>query len=356
MKKLNEIFWTRIGNNVAVSELSLPVFRIFTGLWILIFHFESYAWLGQLPDYLMQEPVLSTSNLLRSYPDPFFMMMIDAVRLLSVIFLLFGIRARYAGMLFFFLSIYAKSVQYTLGSIEHDFLLYLLLFVMSFSNWGSQLALVPDRVREGFSNRTLMAIFALCLCWGMFTAGYLKAFIWIDFDTSTNGCMRWLTEGYYSIERNHFLASYMFKVDWKYLEVLDYLAVVFELTPLLFLWINRKAWLTWILIAVVFHFVNILFMNINFMTHLLVYAVFIDWGALANWILRLMDSYKWWVFSMIGVIICCRFIDIFYGKMYFDLLFYFSNDYYYMHLIVGLIIWSLLAYRLVVELRRKRMV
>lgn len=352
MKSLNTAFWTRITTSVSVSDRSLPVFRILLACWILLFHFESWFWIGELPDYLMMEPVLSLANVLRSYPDATLMYALDIFRLLLVACLLFGIRARSAGITLFVVSIFSKSLQYTLGSIEHDFLLYFLLFILSFSNWGTELALIPDSRRKAYSSGLLLGIFALCLTWGMFTAGFLKALVWIDFDTGTSGFMRWLTEGYYSMERNHFLTGFMLGVDWKWLEIMDYLAVVFELTPLIFLLRSRKAWITWILVAVAFHFINVLVLNINFMTHLLVYAVFIDWGRLYDVFVRIFQRYKAWLYAVAGVIVLARFSDILFGKAYFNLLFYFTADYYLTHLIFGMVILCLLAYRLVIEFRR----
>mgnify|MGYP000482062370 CR=1 FL=1 len=354
MRMLNTFFWKRIAENVKVDLKSLPVFRIIAACWILLFHFETFVWLGDLPDFLMKEPLVGLSNIFRAYPNKEIMYAIEMIRLVSVIFILLGVKARSSGVVFFVLTLYCKSMQYTLGSIEHDFLLYLLILVMSFSGWGTQLALIPDRVINRKWLNFSLSFLAICLCWGMFTAGIMKALIWVDFNVETSGFMRWLTEGV-GMERNRFLTMHMLNADWRLLEVMDYLAVIFELTPLLALLFNRKVWLYWLLVAVTFHFVNILVLNINFRTHLLVYLVFIDWSGLFSYLQGLYKRHKTGIVLTSIVLFSLRFVELVLGRTDHNLVLIFFKDQYLGHLLFGLVLWVLVGYRLIIEIRREKL-
>lgn len=351
MRNLNASIWKRISKNVEVPSEALNVFRIIVAIWILLFHFESFSWLGTLPDYLMKEPILSGANIFRSYPDVRIFYFLDFIRLLCLLFLLLGIKARISGVIFFCITIFCKSFQYTLGSIEHDFLLFFLIFVMSFSNWGTGYALVPDRKLNWLEDKYYLAIFAIVLCWGMFTAGLMKGLIWVDFDVNTSGFSRWLTEGYFIMERNRFLTEYMLSVDWRVLEIMDYVAVIFELIPFALIMISRRAWLIWILVAIIFHITNILVLNINFITHFLVYALFINWSAFRFKMQIVTKNYLSVFGFLLIVVFILRFIDVFFGSNYQNLLFYLFDDYYKTHLIFGIIVWALLAVKFVKEIK-----
>lgn len=350
MVKLNTIIWKRISSNVEVSIDSLAIFRIIVALWILFFHFETFSWIGDLPDFLMKEQILSIANTHRSYPPITTFYILDFIRLTSILFLLLGIKARIFGIVFFVITIFCKSYQYSLGSIEHDFLLFFLIFLMSFTNWGTTVAIFPDRKDFWLRDKFSLAILAISIVWGMFTAGFMKGINWVDLDIETSGILRWVTEGYYSLERNRFLTEHVLSMDWRVLEILDYLAVCLELSPIIFLLYNRKAWLTWILIAVGFHLANIFLLNINFMSHFLVYAVFIDWGKFRSLIEKILENYKNIIMVTIVLVFILRFYDVFFGSNNQNLIFYLSKDFYLAHLFFGIAMWIVLGILLIREI------
>ncbi|MDJ0689759.1 MAG: hypothetical protein QNJ41_14745 [Xenococcaceae cyanobacterium MO_188.B32] len=63
-------------------------------------------------------------------------------------------------------------------------------------------------------------------------------------------------------------------------EFFDYAAVIFELSAFIALLNSRKWWLFWLFIACLFHLSNTLLLNIPFMSHCLVYLVFVDFSRL----------------------------------------------------------------------------
>lgn len=63
---------------------------------------------------------------------------------------------------------------------------------------------------------------------------------------------------------------------------MDFIAVAFELSPLLFLLTSKKAWRAWILIACLFHTFNTLMLNINFISIGIIYLAFADFTHLFN--------------------------------------------------------------------------
>lgn len=352
MIEINNKIWIMLKTNTLISDQSISVYRIILMLWILLFQFDHFNWIGELPDFLMNEKILSFANLIRHYPSTTLLLFLDFTRLLCVVFILIGIKTRISGVLFFLISIYCKSYQYSLGAIEHDFIFYLLILVMSFSGWGYKLALIPDKKIRYDIGKLSITIISICICWGMFTAGFQKVLIWIDFDLNTNGIMRWVTEGYFSMSRNRFFASYIFELDWFILEIGDYFAALLEVSAIVFLFKSKRMWLIWILCAIFFHLLNILVLNINSFVNILVYLIFIDYTYLYDRINKLITINKKLVVLILASIILFRLYDVFAYSSHLNLLFHFFNDPILIHLIFGLVVWPILGFFIFMEIKK----
>jgi hypothetical protein len=70
-----------------------------------------------------------------------------------------------------------------------------------FTNWGVGYALIPDKEVAKKQQRRVLAILAVILCFGMFTAGFEKARHWIDFDLTKGGFIDWFYSGFFSTDR-----------------------------------------------------------------------------------------------------------------------------------------------------------
>ncbi|MGB3586645.1 MAG: hypothetical protein WBA23_08905 [Tunicatimonas sp.] len=176
------------------------------------------------------------------------------------------------GFTFLIIYFFANTFAFGFGKIDHVILLPLTLLCFSFSNWGTMYALKPDR-RLPFHNSSL-GILGIFISFGMFTAGFEKLLVWVDFDTSTSGFLNWFYSGYFGYGRQLLLADWVFYLPKLVIEAMDYLAVVFELSA--FLWLIRGpfSWRIWLLCACAFHLTNTLLLNIPFYIHVPVFAAF----------------------------------------------------------------------------------
>lgn len=103
----------------------------------------------------------------------------------------------------------------------------------------------------------------------------------------TGGWLSWNAEAvrghlynnYYSLGRDKYLAGYLLQFDshmlWK---LMDYSTLVFEI-GLIFSVIRRRIFDFFIVAAVVFHLFIYLTFNISFHANLIVYGLFLNWGA-----------------------------------------------------------------------------
>ena len=151
----------------------------------------------------------------------------------------------------------------------------LFILGLSFTNWGTYNALIPDQKVSNQMQRRVLALLAVLLCFGMFTAGAPKAIRWLDFNLETGGFLAWFYSGFFNLEKQYLLAPFVLLVPPQTFEFFDYFAVIFELSPLIALLTGRKWWQLWLLVASIFHLANTLLLNIPFTIHAPVYLSFI---------------------------------------------------------------------------------
>lgn len=284
IEDVNQAFWKRVSKSTYVSPASLGIFRIIAGIFLLYFYY-SYSWLADLPRGLFNPPILTVANLFDSFPPYYVLRIIDVGRLFLLVAIIIGFRTRIATLIWVILTIIAASFQFSFGKIDHDSALLLaMMIVLSFSGWGKEFAIWPDRDSRYDSTAGSLAVFAVIICYGMFTAGLGKAMVWVDFNLQTSGFASWYYLGLYDFNRDRLLAEYVPMIPFHFYEIMDYAAVFLELSPLLFLLLGRKTWLFWLLTASLFHLGNVLLLNIPFANHVLVYLVFVDLSRLYGWL------------------------------------------------------------------------
>ena len=275
-------FWQRVSSNVSVNPESLGVFRVIVGLFLLLFYAPYSLWLREVPQAFFDPPLLSFANLFNNFPPAYVLYSLDMLGLVSLGLLTVGVKTRIATFTLFFTGIVSKNFLYSFGKIDHDILLWALLLCMMFSGWGTKFALLPDKPAKFDRPRLALSLLAVLTAFGMFTAGFQKVFFWLDFDPNTSGFLNWFYSGYHVLERTDLLAPLIPLIPAALFELVDYVAVVFELTGFVFLLLGRRAWRAWLVTAAAFHLVNILTLNITFNAHLLVYFAFVDFVALGQ--------------------------------------------------------------------------
>ncbi len=265
-------FYQRIERNTSLSEKEISFYRIFVGLFFL-FSWKGYSWLSDVPPGFFRPHVLTPARLFDNWPSSIYFFTVDAIYLIFLALAILGIRARFAFLGLFIFSILNNSFVYSFGKIDHGIFSSLIFLLLFFTNSGSKYAFFPDKKWKTQSIAT--AVFSLCLVFAFFTAGYEKALNWVDLNVSTSGILSWFYGGYFNLDRQDLLAPYFFDMPLWTTEIMDYSAVVFEVSGILFLMYSRRSWHLFLSIAVMFHLVNTLILNIPFLGHLPVYGIWL---------------------------------------------------------------------------------
>jgi hypothetical protein len=269
------ICWQRLEDTCSNDARSLGLFRIFWGMYILLFVAPYSAFVGQVPQSFYNPPVLSLAFLFAGFPPYWLMLAGDLVRIWLVVLITIGIKTRLCTIVLCLLTFILTNFVYSFGKIDHDGLVWAVALCLAFTDWGVPYALLPDRRINPKAAARALATAGILIAFGMFTAGFDKALHWINFDLSTGGFLSWFYSGYYTLDRNLLLAPFVLKLPPQSFKILDYAAVAFELSPFFFLLAGRAGWRAWILVATCFHLANALLLNIPFYIHVLVYLPFV---------------------------------------------------------------------------------
>lgn len=280
INKKTEWFWSRVVLSTSQTIESVAIFRIIAGFFLFFFYSPAFQWVGEIPSAFYNPPLLSISFFFQGFPPVEIFAILDISLLVCMLCMILGIRARIFTRLYVFLAVFGYSFQYSLGKIDHTILLLAMLAAMSFSGWGTKFAVVPDKVKKSDSLEKSVALLAVLLCFAFFTAGFEKALNWLNLDLSKSGSAYWFQSGFYAMGRTHLLAPAGEKIPFFVFKIMDYSAVVFELIPLLCLLISRRAWITWLGIACIFHLINLLLLNIPFFLQAIIYLAFLDYSRL----------------------------------------------------------------------------
>jgi len=127
----------KIRKATQIDLKSLCCFRVVFGLFVMLFLWSKYAWLGAVPDAIFSPPMLSLASLFREFPSPFFFHAIDLAIGISTITLTIGLFTRLSTVLLLTLLIIGNSFSYSLGKIDHSILYPCVLLTMSFQDWGT---------------------------------------------------------------------------------------------------------------------------------------------------------------------------------------------------------------------------
>lgn len=280
INKLNDNFWSRVSKSTNADVKSLCVYRIIAGLSLLTINYKSISWIGYTPQAFFNPPALSIAGFFNGFPPAAFFVAMELLLILLSLFITVGIKTRISSFIYIIISIITLNFQYSLGKIDHSIMTYVLLFCMSFSGWGQDLALVPDKIWKKDSTEKSLSLLSVAICFAFFSAGFEKALHWINLDFNKNGTGHWFYVGYYIFERQYLLAPFFAHLPFWGFKIMDFVAVPFELSPLFFLLTSKKAWRIWLMIACSFHMANTLILNINFLGISIIYLAFVDYTAL----------------------------------------------------------------------------
>src|ERR1700732_294408 len=88
------IFWQKLEETCRNDALSLGIFRILWGTYILLFYAPYSAFVGQVPQSFYNPHVLSLASLFAGFPPYWLMLAGDLVRIWLVVLITIGIKTR----------------------------------------------------------------------------------------------------------------------------------------------------------------------------------------------------------------------------------------------------------------------
>ena len=262
-----------VGSSTGLSSVSLSGFRILFGLYGLLIVTPSFSWVADTPNSFYLPQRLSVFHYLPGVPPMWAMTCLDILLVLSLVGITIGYRTRWSTWLYIFLFLVGWGFRNSFGKIDHGMLIPYVLACLSVTDWGTHNAIRPDR-KWGLT-RIATSVAAIFLCFGMFTAGFPKALVWLDFKIGTSGFLNWFYSGYYNFGRQDLLMESVLNFPTWLLEVLDYAAVAVETLGFAFLLLGPLSWRFWILCAAGFHLGATLFLNIPFDHHIMMYTMFL---------------------------------------------------------------------------------
>ncbi len=269
----------------AVPTEGLALFRIVFAGYVLLFILPTYGWIAEAPPAFYAPPRYSLGILFDSFPHAVFLHALSIAVIALYVALFVGFRTRVTSILITVIIILGNSFSFSFGKINHSFIVDFLPFALAFSPWGDAYSMDALRRRGhlgppapgklSLSNAWPVALTALVIGFGYFSAGFEKAPIWFDLNTATHGARSWLIRGFFQTGRVEYLADFFLRLDNRWFwEVVDLLALALELGFLLAV-VHVRAFRAFVLIAVGFHLANYLMLNIDFSGLYVVYLLFI---------------------------------------------------------------------------------
>lgn len=277
IERLFEGAWLRVRDATDMSDAALVYFRVIFGLFMLLFYMPAIAWVGDVPPGFFFPPIISIAYLFNDFPPGWLFQLHDLLMPVLALGVMLGVRARWCGLAMGVMGMMLATFEYCFGKIDHMILIWAAILCLSLTNWGSMMAVMPDKPLRlnGKDSNPSLAILGICIAFGFFTAGVEKAQNWIDFDLQTSGILKWLYPGYFELDRDIMLAPYMFDLPRPVIEAMDYTAVIFEVSALFMLLSSRRAWRIWLFVACVFHWINVATLSITFQVHTIIYGVYL---------------------------------------------------------------------------------
>ncbi|MFY0628618.1 MAG: hypothetical protein JXR07_20135 [Reichenbachiella sp.] len=273
-ESLSRLFQS-ILNSVGDKGDYLYVFRIILGFSLLTFYTYSWQWIGEVPQGFFWPPILSIASFFDGFPSKHIFFTADVLFAILSLLITIGFYTRESLFLLASLGIFCSSFSFSLGKIDHEILFWLTLYCLSFTNIGNKYVLRKDKEVSKNIESGALAFLAISICFAFFSAGFQKAIHWIDFDLATSGFLSWFYPGYFSQGRNLLFADLVFEIPIWVLELGDYTAAIFEITGIIFLLWGNLAWRSYLIVACIFHTLNLCFLNISFSGHIFVYMIFL---------------------------------------------------------------------------------
>lgn len=285
-----------------VTAEGLALSRIFFAAYFLLTGIPTFSWIGGNPPGFFNPPPLSVAAFFAGFPARAWFVALDLAICVLLILVFAGFMTRTSSILLSLAWIFGNSFRYSFGKIDHSIIALVTPMVMAFSGWGAAWSIDAKRGKTSNVVAWPLSMLALLLSFGFFSAGWPKL-AWADFDLGTHGARGWLVGGWYGLERNKLLAPFFMQVYNPYFwEVMDLTAVAFEI-GFIFTLARREMFRAFLFVAVMFHFANLLMLNIGFLTLIPVYVVFLPWERLLHRVPRSITDLASRLTSYRGIVV-----------------------------------------------------
>ena len=271
-----------------VTLESLGLFRIVYALFFLLIltpNDHRWAW-GTFPDSFFVPP-LGPMIIFGGFPNPAFFNLVAFVLIFALVLVLFGLYTKASTLTVVGALLILRGFEYSFGKINHDIHFVLLPLLMVFAGWGRTYSLdsvraqrKPNAERRPYTDSSWAAALMALLMGVLFaTAGLSKA--GGDWLAPSSHAVQTIAIGYHVQGNDGLLTRFMIDsvthgIFW---EALDYATVIFE-AGFLFAWLNRTSLRLFLCVAVIFHFGNMLLLDLPFTSTLIIYGLFVPWDRL----------------------------------------------------------------------------
>ena len=272
---------------------SLAAYRVLYASLLLLIGLPLGGWIDGTPDLFFSPPV-SPAALMTGFPDPRWVTGLNLLVAGALGCLLAGLCTRAASVATGAGLILLYSLEYSHGKVSHPILMATVPLFLAASGWGRAWSVdawlaARRAVRAGgvgpATGRDLaaaggwpVALYALAVSLGMFTAGWAKlAGGWLRWDSSAtfaHAAQAWHVKG-----RQTALGEWLMTgASPVLLEAMDFAAVALELGFVL-VFVNRRLFRAAVAVAALFHLGVALMFGIQFMANVIAYGAFVAWAA-----------------------------------------------------------------------------
>lgn len=274
----------------------LGCIRILFAAYFLLYAGNRMDWMASFPDAFFVPPP-SIAALFPGFPGNWFFQILNVLQVITLLGILFGYYTRLNSIGFAVVMLLSTTFMHSFGKINHISLLFFFPIIMGLANWGTELSLDKYfRKKNYVIPAWSMTFLATIVGFMLFTSGWVKYTSgWLDTDTQAIHSKVYTC--YYALGRTDLLAEYFLKFDQKWLwEIADWVVCIFELAFLPAIFFPRLFRIS-LGIAIGFHLLILLALNIDFSIHFSIYATFARpdrirsfAGSIGKWLVKTWRS------------------------------------------------------------------
>lgn len=313
--RLKQFYEKWIFNAYLCTSSQLGLFRI-AFIFILIFFVGVPQFSNKIinfPDGFYNPPPFF-GQIFSDIPPILYFRITDIILYLGFFCTLIGLFTKVSGITSASLTIINFGFIFSTGKIDHSFILWFTLFIMSFSGWEKNFSI--DSIIFNTKNikvqTWLFSLLSLSLGFAFFTAGLIKLISgWLG--TADSMVRAFFLRNYYVQQKQEYLANFFENLNFQlFWEIGDWFTVFFEIGFLAVVF-QVSLFRFFTLLAIFFHGMVMLMMNISFSAYFSVYLLF--WTPLIpnKIVIKIQDTFHKLTQNRTRLLITILILFIFYS-------------------------------------------